>query len=256
MNYYICASIVTILSLLIPFSWKYSRIKEKEYLLLYILLSLPLSAVVNIFIKAPIFSYLLIIFNIDNELTQWPIWFSFIITIIGPLLEEGIKLLPLLILIKLLSMDKLRIYLLGILIGIGFGIGEAWYLGYSFSEGMPEYISGLKNLGMLLLGFGGERFLATLIHALLTGMVAFGILIKEPIRYFFLAVLFHFLINIPACLYQLGWIPQQIISGILTIIIFCFLFFSVFLKIEERIRIDYEKSILQKQDKILYNKKD
>lgn len=255
MNYYICASIVTILSSLILFIWNYRLIKGKEYLFLYSLLSLPLSAVVNIFIKSPIFSYLCSIFNIDNEPTQWPIWFTFIITIIGPLLEEGTKLLPLLILIKLFSMDKLMIYLLGLLIGMGFGIGEAWYLGYSFSQGMPEYTSGLKNLWMLFVGFEGERFLATLIHSFLTGIVAFGILIKEPIRYFFLAVLFHFLINIPPCLYQLGWLPPEL-SGILIIIIFCFLFFSVFLKIEERIRIDCEKSTCQREDRVLYEKKD
>lgn len=255
MNYYICASIVTILSSLILFMWKYSWIKGKEYLFLYSLLSLPLSAIVNIFIKTPIYSYLGTIFNIENELTQWPLWFTFIITIIGPLLEEGIKLLLLLILIKLLSMDKLRIYLLGLLIGMGFGIGEAWYLGYSLSQSMPEYTSGLKNLWMLFVGFEGERFLATLIHTFLTGMVAFGILIREPVKYFFLAVLLHSLINIPACLYQLGWLPPEV-SGILMIIIFCFLFFSVFFKIEERIRINYEKATLQRQDELLYEKKD
>lgn len=256
MNYYICAFIITILSFSIFFIWKYRWIKGEEHILLYILLSLPLSVIVNIFIKSPIFSYLVRIFNIDNELTRWPIWFLTIVSVIGPLLEEGIKLLLLLILIKLLSIDELRIYLLGMLIGVGFGIGEAWYLGYSLAKSKPEYIFGFKNFWMLLLGFGGERiFCALLIHPLLTGMVAFGIVIKEPINYFFLAVLFHFLINIPTCLFQVRLIPQPV-GGILTIIIFFLLFFCGFVKIEKMVNRNYGTSILQEKDEVFYEKKD
>jgi len=254
MNFYICALEATIISILIFFFWKRSWIQGREYLLLYILISLPLSAAVNIFVKAPIFIYLLKTFNI-GEATKLPVWFLFIISIIGPLCEEAIKILPLIVIIKITRMDELKIYLLGMLLGIGFGIGEAFYLGYSFTIAAPEYISGLKNLLMVSSGFGGERLLAIMIHWFLTATVAFGIAIKKPIRYFSLAVLFHFLINIPACLYQNYGMPSPI-SGVLTVIIFLVLFFSVFLKIEERVRLGYEKPYLQKEEKVLYERRD
>ncbi|MEK9150404.1 MAG: hypothetical protein AAB267_10225 [Candidatus Desantisbacteria bacterium] len=254
MNFYICALEATIFSILIFFLWKKQWIKGREYLLLYIFISLPLSALVNIFVKGPIFIYLLKIFNI-GEGAKWPLWFLFVISIIGPLCEEVIKILPLIIMLKIASMDGLKIYLLGMLLGIGFGIGEAFYLGYSFTIAMPEYISGLKNLLLVSSGFGGERLLAITIHWFLTATVAFGIVMKKPIRYFSLAVLLHFLINIPACLYQDYGMPAQI-CGVLTVIIFLVLFFSVFLKIEERVRLGYEKPASQKEEKVLYERRD
>lgn len=232
MNYYICALVGTILGILISYTWRHKWIERRKYLLLYMFIPLPLSAIVNIFIKTPVFSYLCEIFNMNNEPAQWPIWFLTIISIIGPLCEEGIKLLPLLVIIKLFLNDRSEIYSLGILIGSGFGIGEAWYLGYCFTKDTPEYVSGFKNLLLLLLGFGGERLFAILLHSFFTGIVSFGILIKKPIRYFLLSVLSHFLINIPACLYQVYGISVST-CGILTIPIFCILLFSVFLRLKK-----------------------
>jgi uncharacterized membrane protein YhfC len=255
MNFYICALEATIISILIFFFWKKSWIKGKGYLFLCILLSLPMSAIVNLTVKEPIFIYLLKIFNIGEEATKLPLWFLFIVSIIGPLCEEAIKILPLIVIIKIISMDILKIYLLGILLGIWFGIGEAFYLGYSFTIAMPEYISGFKNLLMISSGFGGERLLAILIHWFLTATVAYGIAIKKPIRYFSLAVVLHFLINVPACLYQNYGMPAPI-STVLTVIIFLVLLFSIFLKIEEKVRLGYEKPVLQKEEKVLYERMD
>lgn len=255
MNFYICASIATIFSILIFLIWKRSWIKGRKYLLLCILISLPLSAIVNIFVKEPIFIYLLKTFNISEEVTKLPVWFLFVVSIIGPLCEEAIKILPLIIIIVIIRMDEFKIYLLGILLGIGFGIGEAFYLGYSFTIAMPEYISGFKNLLMVASGFGGERLLAILIHWFLTATVAFGIVIRKSIRYFFWAVFLHFLFNIPAVLYQEYGMPASI-TWVLTVIIFLVLFFSVFLKIEERIRVSYEKLDLQNEEKLLYESSD
>ncbi len=255
MNYYICALIVMVASLLIFFSWQHSRIKGVGYFHFCLLLSLPLSAIVNLFIKAPIFSQLDRIFNMSEEPTQWPMWFHLIGLIVGALAEEVIKIVPLLlIIIRKVSLDNVSIYYLGLLLGVGFGIGEAWYLGYSFSMELCEYNSGLKNLLLLLSGFGGERLFTVFIHGFLTAGVTYGILLKKPIIFFLLMVLLHSLINFPALLYQLQKIPGEI-AGILTLIIFCVLLFSVFLKIGDKVIMKWGKS-LQKGDEVLYERKE
>ncbi|MDI6735796.1 MAG: YhfC family glutamic-type intramembrane protease [bacterium] len=256
MNYCICALIVTVVSFLIFFIWQHSWIKGgRAYLLFWLLLSLPLSAIINLFIKSPIFSQLNIIFNISEETTQWPMWFHLITLIVGALAEEAIKIVPLLFLIRIVSLDKVSIYYLGFLLGVGFGIGEAWYIGYSFAKESPEYNSGLKNLLLLLAGFGGERLFTIFIHGFLTAGVTYGILLKKPIIFFLLMGLFHSLINLPALLYQVQKIPGEI-TGILTVIIFCFLLFSVFLKIGDRVITKWGKTILQKGDEVLYERKE
>jgi len=255
MNYYLAAFYATIVGILSLFFWKYSWIKGKEYLILCLIFSLPLSPIVNIFIKRPIFYFLHSFFNISVEFKNWPLWpmwLIFIVSIIGPICEEAIKLFPVIILTKLFSVSGVGVYLLGILSGVGFGISEAWYAGYSLfkSPKYSEYATGLGNLLGLILGFAAERILAILAHWMLTAIVAYGILIKEPIKYFFVAVLLHFLINIPAVLYQKYKMP---LAGLATVVIFVVLFTSFFLKIEQKVAHNYSCDRI-KED-VLYEKK-
>ena len=255
MNYYLAAFYATIFGILGLFFWKYNWIKSNEILLLSLIFSLPLSAIVNIFVKKPIFHFLLRFFNINgelNDLSSLPLWFVFIASIIGPICEEAIKLFPVIIMMGTFSISSgLGVYLLGILSGVGFGIGEAWYVGYSLlkSPRYTEYATGFGNFLGLLLGFGGERLLAIFIHWMLTATVAYGIIIKEPIKYFIIAVILHFLINVPAVMYQRYKIP---LTGIF-IVVFSIILISFFLKIEQKITRCYCSDKIK--ESILYERK-
>jgi len=225
MNYYFCAIIISILSYFISIEIvKHYLIKGINFPFLYILLTLPLSTIVNIIIKQSIFFQL---FRLPREISLWPIWFLPIALIIGALAEEGIKIIPLLCGKVLGILPNSRgLYIIGILAGLGFGVGEAWYLAYTLNEKTPEFASGFMNLLLLLLGFGGERFFAIVIHMALTGLVGYGLYIGKPLKYFLLASLLHSIINVPALLYKLHLISDWI-AGILIAIAFCLLYFFI-----------------------------
>jgi len=238
MNYYFSGIFSTIISLLIFYhKWfKYGWV-GKDRAILYVLASLPFSAMVGLSIKKPIRSYLCNVLGISKELSLWPLWFLLILLFIGAFAEEWLKMLPVL-LNKTLLKEKIHVYFSGLLVGLGFGIGEIWYLAYSFSRTQPEYASGIKNFFLLLPGFGGERVLGVLAHMIFTGMVGYGFSISQPIRFFLLAVLLHFVINFPAGLYQAKRIHPGLASIlVIAIIVLLIYYFS---------RID--RNIMERED--------
>lgn len=232
MNFFIVAGIVTILSILILFIF----IRGKRQKIHLILLSLPLSFIANS-IKGPLYFLLCKICGIKEPLNEWPIWFTSGITIIGVMIEEIVKILPLLLLIKVVAqikMDKKSIYYKGLILGAGFGIGEIWLVALSAALTEVDYTKGLKNFLMILSGFGTERLMAVFIHTFLTGIVAFGVVQKRFFRYFLVATFLHSIINIPAVLFQKGLFSQPV-SSFLIMMIFC-LFMFIFFKINKKAR--------------------
>lgn len=231
MNFFIVAGIVTILSILILFIFIIRGKWQKMHL---ILLSLPLSFIANS-IKGPLYFLLCKIFGIKEPLNEWPIWFTSGITIIGAAIEEIVKILPLLLLMKVVAkikMDKKSIYCRGLILGAGFGIGEIWLVALSAALTEVDYTKGLKNFLMILSGFGTERLMAVFIHTFLTGIVAFGVVQKRLFRYFLVATFLHSIINIPAVLFQKGLFSQRV-SSFLIMMIFC-LFMFIFFKINKK----------------------
>jgi uncharacterized membrane protein YhfC len=163
---------------------------------------LPLSAVVNMFVKGPLFGSLVALARLPADQALWPFWFSLLILVLVGVTEEAIKLLPLIF-------RSLRAFLddpgwalgMGLLFGIGFGVGEAWFLAYGMQGLAAPYTF------WQLQGFGGERIFAICIHAFLTAFFVYGIGRNRLWLFYLLAIALHTVADAGAMLYQAGVIP-------------------------------------------------
>ncbi|MFZ5827265.1 MAG: hypothetical protein ACOY94_23450 [Bacillota bacterium] len=127
----------------------------------------------------------------------------------APISEEAIKILPLLF-PPLLGWVRTRGAALwaGLFLGIGFGLGEIWYLAWSIAR-LPDY-AGLA--WWQFTGFLNERVLVTFIHGALTGIVATGMGrgVAQGWLHYLYAVALHAFTNIGALLFQMDEIPMRV----------------------------------------------
>lgn len=251
MNYYIWAFLVTIFSLLLLYLWFGEwGLKEIKYFYVYFLLNLPLSLLVNLSIKKLIFLKLISFFNLSEDPKTWPLYFLPVINLLAPLTEEAIKILPLLFSdLRKAIKEKKKALISGYLLGFSFGIGEAWYLAFSFTKKTPEYATGFSSF-WLLSGFFGERLLAVFLHGIMTATVLLGFY-KNFFKYYFLAVSFHYLVNIGPALYQTGRLKLEIFYILFSLTIL--LPFYYIFRIERKLR---EETPIIKKEKTLYQKED
>jgi hypothetical protein len=172
--------------------------RDPRYLLLA-LLGLPLSAIVNLLIKAPLITAVTRSGGITTGLSAAPVWFVIFFALVPPVTEELIKVVPLLIpQAKRLLERGLGAFSAGIALGIGFGIGEAIYVAYNVSNsfvyaGMPWYV---------FTGYLFERFTVTFMHGVITAIFVLG-LARGGWRIaagFLGAVFLHLLLNAPIIL--------------------------------------------------------
>ncbi len=168
---------------------------------LLVALALPFSAIINIFMKAPIGSALLSLFGIPVPLSlATPVWFLALILFLSPLTEEAIKLAPI-ISKKMRERFSSPLYA-GLAAGIGFGIGEIWYLAWGISM-VPAYSA---YPFYYFTGFIGERFLVVFLHGAITAIAAYMLLrgAGKAILGYLAAVCLHAFLNLGALLYQIG----------------------------------------------------
>ena len=87
---------------------------------------LPMSALVNLLVKRPVYSSLLAAFRIPADVVSWPSWFALFGLLVGGVIEEAIKILALL-LPRLREQSHRRQGAASICLAIdfSFGIGEA-----------------------------------------------------------------------------------------------------------------------------------
>lgn len=221
-------------------------LKNIRHWYLYFIITFPLSALVNLSIKKQIGSTLCSVFNLSETPKLWPLWFLAIANFIAPLTEEAIKLLPVIFSETRKSLQEKRpAFVYGMLLGTGFGIGEVWYLAYALTLSKPELVSGPF---LNLIGFFSERITAVIIHGLLTTIVMLGFN-RNFLKSYFIAVGFHYLVNVGPALYQKGLV-SLILATIPVLISVIFLFSYVF-KIEQRIR---KENTISKPVKILWMK--
>lgn len=248
MNFFIWAFIVSIISSLIVYLWLGYWLKYLRHVFLYILICIPLSAFVNLCIKRPVGMFLISLLNLKEAPQSWPIWFLPIVNLLAPLTEEAIKILPLIF-------NEVRAYLrngikalyLGFFFGACFGIGEAWYLAFSFTASMRELA---KGDFLLLTGFFGERFLCVFIHGYLTALVLIGYN-KSLTKSYLVAAMFHYLLNIGPLLYQKGLISAEV--AYIPIGPVLIMFFHYIFKMEKKLReerpFSIEEKVLLKRNK-------
>lgn len=209
MGLYIAAGIITVISLVALGSYLYWGIRKERKFFLLVGFSLPFSFIVNQFVKEPIGASLQELFHLTRDWRNSPWWFLVILLFISPFTEEAIKLFPVLVTpIKKRLRSYSEAFGVGFALGLGFGIGEIWYIAWSIFEEDTQMASlAFYKFG----GFMGERLLVCFIHGILTLIAVTGIFlgIKKAIIYYLGAVLLHAVVNIGPMIYQTKILPSE-----------------------------------------------
>ena len=207
---YIAALIATATSALLWGGLVYWLSKRKWMYLALMLITLPFSAIVNLWIKKPVYEFLLSSLDISELSMTSPVWFLVFVLFLSPVTEEAVKLSPLLAKQVRRMIDRSSALWTGMGLGMGFGIGEIWYLAWGFSmvpglAGYPFYYFG---------GFIWERVIVVFIHGVMTAVAvtAFTKRGKGLLTGYIGAVLLHAFTNIGAMLYQTKLLDETLAS--------------------------------------------
>jgi RsiW-degrading membrane proteinase PrsW (M82 family) len=131
------------------------------------------------------------------------------VAILTPFVEEFAKAYPL---FYRHGETQRSIFILGFLVGLGFGVAE--FLLYVLSFGAPVYL----------------RFPAVLFHASSTSITAYGIATHRPIRFYLTAVLLHLANNFFAIFGQLWYL-----GGFIALVAAYFLSWYLYTKTSDKI---------------------
>lgn len=178
-----------------------------------ILAGLPLSLIVNRFIKTPLVASLAAWTGIPLKIgPELPFWFILLIWLNAPIFEEAIKLLPMVLPASRTFLENgSRALWAGFALGIGFGLGEAAYLAYGIAQS-PIY----SDLPWhVFTGFASERLFVTFGHAFLTSVAVLGFHDgrKRALCGYLTAVGLHALINLGPILLALKLISATVASA-------------------------------------------
>lgn len=186
-----------------------------------ILCALPLSFGINTFVKIPLLNFL----GFQAKATNNTLTFldSIIWVLIVGFTEEGIKfLLFILILYFIKSQKEKQSTIIAYCVGIGFGIGELWYLGWPYIFPSSNALFGVGILSWLS-GFGLERFLTTFTHATMFILILYGYR-KNTLTLILtlgLAMVIHALVDLPILLSAIGMISPLELSMIVYLELIC-----------------------------------
>lgn len=199
--------------------------QPRRYLWL-LLVGLPLSTLVNLWVKRPLVVGVSQAWNVPVNLgAATPLWFILFVWLVSPVCEEAIKLAPLLI-------PRIRTYLAtpvdalwgGFALGASFGLGEAAYLAWGVAQnptyaGLPWY---------LFSGYASERLIVCFGHGMLTAFITAGLQRSSgaAVRGYLTAIVLHALLNIGPMLLALGLVSMAVVQFplILALILLLFLF--------------------------------
>jgi uncharacterized membrane protein YhfC len=183
--------------------------RQKRYFWL-LALGLPLSAIANLVVKRQAIVFVGQTFHVPPGLgLASPAWFLAFGVLITPLIEEAIKILPLLLgpAWKLIT-SRTNALWVGFVLGVSFGLGEAAFLAYAVAQN-PAYNS---LPWYAYTGYFSERLMACFAHGVLTAIVVIGM--QRGGRYilygFVTAVVLHLFLNGPIAMYQFKWISFEV----------------------------------------------
>ncbi len=159
---------------------------DRRWLLFAALCTLPLHPLAFYWVRSPLNDWLLTVLDARSGLYQ------FIAFLYAPLTEEPAKLLPLLIPALRQRITPQTFILFGLSLGLGFGIGEIWFLADRFAQvpssaTLPFY---------QFTGFLQERFLVCFLHGAFSAIALKWL----PTRLFLgllAAMALHWLLNAP-----------------------------------------------------------
>lgn len=174
----------------------------------FVPLGLPLSAIVNLAVKAPLGTWVGAKAGIEPGLgAATPVWFLLFLFALAPVFEELIKLVPTVLpSVRNAARVPDGAFWTGMAIGIGFGLGEAAYLAWQIGasgayEQYPWYA---------FTGFLGERLVVVFVHGFMTAVFLRLVALRRPLVGFLAAAGIHALINAGAMLFQLGIVPSWV----------------------------------------------
>jgi hypothetical protein len=195
---YIMGIVTTVFALLLIGGILLYRTSRKEWWFLFLVFAmvLPMQPLVYYLIRIPLDRWLHSLLGLNTV-------YKVITTFYAPLTEEPAKLWILLLPWIASRIDEKNYIRIAIAIGLGFGIGEMWFVAYEVSK-IPEY-TGMP--WYYFLGYLNERTMVCFFHGAFT-MVALKFLKKRFILGFLGAVGLHYLANLPIFLARvdpLGW---------------------------------------------------
>ena len=184
---------------------------QKRYFWLLIL-GLPLSVIANLILKQQAVSLMGRAAHVQPYLgLAAPVWFLAFKVLITPMVEEPVKVLPLLLKPALKIVTSLASALwVGFVLGVSFGVGEAAFLAYGVAQN-PAYAS---LPWYAYTGYFSERLFACFGHGVLTAVLVTGIQRGGRfILYGFLSALgLHLFWNAPTVMYSFQWISLELYS--------------------------------------------
>ena len=189
---------------------------QKRYLWL-LGLGLPLSAIANLFLKRQAIIIVGQTFDVQPGLgLASPVWFLAFMVLVTPLVEELIKILPLLLrrAWKMVTSRTSALWV-GFALGVSFGLGEAAFIAHGVAQN--DAYSSLPWYAFT--GFLNERIMACFAHGVLTAIVVIGMQRggKYTLCGYLAALGLHLFLNAPTVLYQLRWISLELYNVSLVI---------------------------------------
>lgn len=190
-----------------------------------VLWTFPGAFIANPLIKAPIARGSGLLRLMDGDGLPGRIAGAVAANALAPLVEEPWKFLPVIVCFFAGACRERRETLqLALIAGFGYGVGEIWYLARVLPM-TPQFEAGHPFWHYS--GFMGERIATTFVHALLTAIVADALLRRRFIRGALTVMAYHYLLNVPALLFQEGWLPSVFASlGVLGMFIVIFRHFQ------------------------------
>ena len=207
---YIMAVITLAVSLFLwaGLTYLFTGLQKRFFWLL--LLGLPLSAVANLLLKPQAIIAVGSAAHVQSGLgLAAPIWFLAFKVLVTPLVEEAIKVLPLLLRSAWrMVTSRANSFWVGFVLGVSFGLGEAGFIAYAVAQNdvydsLPWYA---------FTGFLNERIMACFAHGVLTAVLVIGIQRGGWFTlYGYLTALgLHLFLNAPTIMYQFQWISYEL----------------------------------------------
>jgi hypothetical protein len=207
---YIMASITLVVSLAFWGGLIYLFTMRQKHYFWLLVLGLPLSAIANLILKRQAVVLVGQAFHVPPGLgLALPAWFLAFGVLVTPLVEEPIKVLPLLLrpAWKVVTNQTSALWV-GFVLGVSFGLGEALFLAYAIAQN-PAYAS---LPWYAYTGYFNERLIACFVHGVLTAMLVIGI--KRGGWYIlyglFSAMSLHLSLDAPVVMYQFKWISMEV----------------------------------------------
>lgn len=217
---YVAAALTSFVALLIigGFILKGTPRADWRFVATVMVVHLPMSIIAFHWVRLPVKGWLAGQLDPDSPV------FAFLDTCFAPLTEEPAKLWLLLFPWFRAHLRRENAPYLGLAIGLGFGISEAWMVAGLIS-GEPQ-IAGIPWYGFgTLNGFMTERFLVCIHHGVFTAS-ALRLFHRAPVRGILCAMGLHYLGNFPIALkaWNVGGLGQTIWGVIVQIWILLFFF--------------------------------